>query len=234
MKNKKTLAFIIAAISMTVGTIGSISSRAEDALDKTKTSVNDTMSFAEFDQPDEGMDISDTESPEACLLETLSESEFQEMIQNKNIQTYGTKSTVKPDKYEPNNSMRDAYDYKRTTKLSGWIFTEGYTAANCHEEGDEDWFYLPMTWGYKYDVVLKNLYRHDRHIYLWANPHGTWEKYGAPNPQTGMPEKFVYNCDFIGTYYIQIVGGGPETSSFFFAAEKQGTINTALWPSEVE
>lgn len=149
------------------------------------------------------------------------------------MQLYGVSATVNPDVYEPNDSREEAFQYSQTTKLSGDPFTEGYVSANCHETGNEDWFEIGLGSSYTYDVVLKNLYRQDRHIYIWGNPYGTWEKWGAPNPQTGQPEKYTFKPKTTYRYYIQIVGGEPEPAHFFFAVEKQGTINTALWPSQV-
>ena len=233
MSWRKGLVFLFVAGVVTVGTYDVVCVKAESAVLSTGVMEDNMPEYAAYAQPKEGMDISDTETSEACLLETLSDSEFHAMIQEKNVQFYGTNATIKPDKYEFNNSYEFAFPYDRTTKMSGDPFTEGYTAANFHEEGDEDWFKLSMTWGEEYDVVLKNLYGQDRHIYIWNRDYGHWDKWGNPDPKTGMPEKFLFSCKHNGEYYIQIVGGGPESSGFFFAAEPKGTINTALWPYEV-
>ncbi len=226
MKKGKILGYFIVVAVAAVGVLVSDSSQAENAAVK--------EGVMNFDQPDEGMDIGETEMQEACLLETLSDSEFQAMIQDKKVQTYGAETTVEPDAYEPNDSWEHPFQYSETTKLTGTPFTEGYVSSNCHETGNEDWFEIGLNSRYTYDVVLKNLYRQDRHIYIWGKPYGYWEKWGAPNPQTGRPEKYKFKPATTYRYYIQIVGGEPEIASFFFAAEREGTINTALWPSELE
>ncbi len=192
MSWRKGLVFLFVAGVVTVGTYDVVCVKAESAVLSTGVMEDNMPEYAAYAQPKEGMDISDTETSEACLLETLSDSEFHAMIQEKNVQFYGTKATIKPDKYE-----------------------------------------LSMTWGEEYDVVLKNLYGQDRHIYIWNRDYGHWDKWGNPDPKTGMPEKFLFSCKHNGEYYIQIVGGGPESSGFFFVAEPKGTINTALWPYEV-
>lgn len=141
---------------------------------------------------------------------------------------------VKPDAYEPNNSKEEAYPYNQTKKLTGNVFIEGYRNSNCHVEGDEDFFYVTLYSGTKYDVVLKNLYRENRHIYIWEeNPDGTWTRWGKRDPVAGQPEHYYFTPKVTMRYYIQITGGKPDPCAFFFAVERVGTINPALWPYEV-
>lgn len=131
--------------------------------------------------------------------------------------------------------LATAYPYEKTKVITGHPFNEGYRSAGCHVEGDEDFFSITLEAPYYYDVVLKNLYDQDRHIYIWArNDDGTWSRYRYRYQQTGQPERWVFNPSYTGTYYIQIAGGGPEYMYFFFAVERIGTINTALWPYELE
>lgn len=141
-----------------------------------------------------------------------------------------------PDPYEPNNSMATAYPYENTKVITGvHPFNEGYRSAGCHVEGDEDFFSIKLDAPYIYDVVLKNLYDQDRHIYIWAkNNDGSWSRYKHPNQKTGQPECWYFRPAYTGTHYIQITGGGPEGMYFFFAVERAGTVNTALWPYELE
>lgn len=139
-----------------------------------------------------------------------------------------------PDPYEPNNSMDTAYPYEKTKVLSGNLFIEGYRSAGCHVEGDVAYFSITLSTPYSYDVVLKNLYDQDRHIYIWEdNGNGTWSRFRYRYQKTGQPEYWIFTPSRSGTHYIQIAGGGAEYMYFFFAVEKMGDINTALWPSEV-
>lgn len=157
-----------------------------------------------------------------------------ESVQSEDMASPHVVTEIKPDAYEPNNSIEEAYPYSNTKKLTGNEFIEGYRNSNCHVEGDEDFFYLTLYSGTKYDVVLKNLYGCDRHIYLWKeNSDGTWTRWKNEKQETGKPEHYYFTPLVTGKYYIQIAGGEPDSASFFFAVEKVGTINPALWPYEV-
>lgn len=148
----------------------------------------------------------------------------------------GRAKVYEPDPYEPNDSRSTAYPYENTKVITGGHpFNEGYRSAGCHVEGDEDFFSVTLDASYNYDVILKNLFDQDRHIYIWAkNDSGTWSRWKYKYQQTGQPECWHFRPSRTGTHYIQIAGGGPETMYFFFAVEKAGTINTALWPYELE
>ena len=141
---------------------------------------------------------------------------------------------IEPDKYEPNNSIEEAYPYNSTTVLTSNAFVNGYRNCGCHVEGDKDFFWITMVEGYSYDVVLKNLYGHDRHIYIYEELRdGTMTKTQKSNPVPGQPEHYIYKPKSTGRHYIEISGGEPDAYYFFFAVEKVGKINTALWPGEV-
>ena len=144
-------------------------------------------------------------------------------------------AAIEPDPYEPNNTMETAYPYSKTERITGALaFNEGYRYSNCHVEGDEDFFSINLSSSYTYDVILKNLYRQDRHIYIWeSNGDGTWTRWKSSNQQTGQPECWGFRPSRSGIHYVQIAGGGPDPSYFFFAVEKKGTVNTALWPGDL-
>lgn len=233
MKNKKIFAGIMAVAVVSAVLCNANFSQAKNVVEKTDGRAFNAAEYMKFDLLDADEFIGETESQEACLLETLSDEEFQAMLQDEKVQMHEA-VTVNPDRYEPNDSWEEAFQYSQTEKLSGNLFIEGYVSSNCHETGDEDWFEIGLQSRYTYDVVLKNVCRQDKHIYIWGNPYGTWEKWGHPNPQTGKPEKFTFTPETTYRYYIQIVGGEPEISSFFFAVERQGTINTALYPYELD
>lgn len=166
----------------------------------------------------------------ACIAEN-----FDSIPQSRSGIQQQASSDIQPDRYEPNNNTDQAYPYAMTKKLTGWEFNRGYVSSNCHVEGDEDFFRMTLTKGVTYDVILKNLYRHDRHIYIWMrNVDGSWTRWKYKYQEAGQPEHYKFIPDKTGEYYIQIAGGGVTGVSFWFAVEKEGTVNTALWPSELE
>lgn len=169
---------------------------------------------------------------EAVEAEVFTESEMLEMCSIVNPEVAARATAVQPDKYEPNDTMETAYPYAKTEKLTGTPFIEGYTASNAHVEGDQDFFSITLSPLYTYDVVLKNLYGQDRHIYIWeSNGDGTWTRWRYKYQQTAEPEYWRFTPEAGGTYYIQIAGGGIESFSYFFAVERTGKINTDLWPT---
>lgn len=171
---------------------------------------------------------------EVVEVEIFTEEEMQSMCSTSETDISSRAKVYEPDRYEPNNSIATAYPYEETKVLTGNLFIEGYRNSGCHVEGDEDFFSITLEAPYYYDVVLKNLYEHDRHIYIWEKKDdGTWNRYKYRYQKTGQPEHWVFNPSRTGTYYIQIAGGDPDGSYFFFAVEKLGRINTALWPTEV-
>lgn len=175
---------------------------------------------------------SEQKDADAVIAEVFTESEMLEMLSVTEYEIAVVAATVTPDRYEPNDTMETAYRYANTVKMSGVEFTEGYTSANCHVEGDVDYFSVTLSPAYTYDVVLKNLYGQDRHIYIWENNgDNTWTRWRYRYQETGEPEYWRFTPETGGTYYIEISGGGVESFSFFFAVEKTGRINTDLWPT---
>lgn len=194
------------------------------------TSVNATEQYA---LPDNGY-IEMPRRDDAVVVETFTEEEMLDMCSTSEKDITSIVNVCEPDRYEPNNTIATAYPYEKTEVLSGNLFIEGYRNSGCHVEGDVDFFSITLEDSYYYDVVLKNLYEHDRHIYIWENKgDGTWIRYKYRYQKAGQPEYWLFKPSHSGTYYIQIAGGGAEYMYFFFAVERMGTINTALWPSEV-
>lgn len=187
-----------------------------------------------YDVPDEVYVQNAQKNIDEVVAEVFSESEMMEMLSLTESGTAVAATTVNvtPDRYEPNNSMATAYPYALTEKMSGIEFTEGYTSANCHVEGDVDYFAVTLSPSFTYDVVLKNLYGQDRHIYIWENNgDNTWTRWGYAYQETGEPEHWRFTPETGGAHYIEISGGGVESFSFFFAVERTGRINTDLWPT---
>ena len=192
--------------------------------------VNATEQYA---MPDESY-IEMPHDGNVVEVEIFSEEEMLAMCSLSDADIASLATTVEPDPYEPNNTRDTAYPYDKTEKLTGNVFIDGYRNSNCHVEGDEDFFSISLSTYYTYDVVLKNLYRQDRHIYIWeSNGDGTWSRYKYKYQQTGQPEHWTFTPARSGTHYVQIAGVGVESFYYFFAVERLGTINTALWPSEV-
>ncbi len=167
--------------------------------------------------------------------EVFTEKEMSEMCSVSEADIKRAAFAIEPDPYEPNNTMETAYPYSKTERITGALaFNEGYRYSNCHVEGDEDFFSINLTASCVYDVILKNLYRQDRHIYIWeSNGDGTWTRWKYKYQQTGQPEYWCFVPSRSGIHYIQIAGGGPDGSYFWFAVERAGTVNTALWPDEL-
>lgn len=195
------------------------------------TSVNATEQYALSDNNY----IEMPHDEDAVEVEIFTEEEMLAMCSTPMADISSNAKVYEPDPYEPNNSRATAYPYENTKVITGvHPFNEGYRSAGCHIEGDEDFFSITLAARYTYDVILKNLFDQDRHIYIWAkNDNGTWSRYKYAHQQTGQPEHWHFTATYTGTYYIQIAGGGPEIMYFFFAVEKMGTINTALWPYEL-
>lgn len=167
--------------------------------------------------------------------EVFTEKEMREMCSMSEADVNSLAVGIEPDPYEPNNTMATAYPYSETERITGALaFNEGYRYSNCHVEGDEDFFSIYLSSSYMYDVILKNLYGQDRHIYIWeSNGDGTWTRWKYKYQQVGQPEHWWFMPSYSGLHYIQIAGGGPDSSSFWFAVEREGTVNTALWPDEL-
>jgi hypothetical protein len=158
-----------------------------------------------------------------------------QITNQKNISQYNLSlkaiTSIAEDPYESNNNISEAYPYSKTKVLSGNSFIEGYRNSNIHVLGDVDFFYITLTAGVTYDVVLKNIYGEDRHIYLWRdNGNGTWTRWKKSNQVPGQPEHYRFTPSVSGIYYIEISGGDPYSLYYFFAVERKGTINTNLWP----
>ncbi len=111
-------------------------------------------------------------------------------------------------------------------------FVDGFKHSDCHIQGDAGFFWINMVKGYEYDVVLKNLYSKDRHIYIHGKlPDGTPTITGHRNPQPGKPEHYTYIPTVSGKHYIEISGEGEaEIAYYYFAVEPVGTIDTPLYP----
>ncbi len=171
---------------------------------------------------------------DVAVGEVFTEKEMRGMCSTSEVDI-SSLAAIEPDPYEPNNTMETAYPYSKTERITGALaFNEGYRYSNCHVEGDEDFFSINLSSSYTYDVILKNLYRQDRHIYIWeSNGDGTWTRWQSSNQKTGQPEHWRFMPSRSGTHYIQIAGGGPESLCFWFAVEKKGTVNTALWPGDL-
>lgn len=133
---------------------------------------------------------------------------------------------VSPDPYEPNNTVDTAYPYAATTVLSGNEYINGYRNSNIHVEDDEDWFYITLSSSRTYDVILKNIYDSDIHIYIWKeNSDGTWTKWRYANQKYAEPEHYTFTPPTSGKYYIQIAGfSEPESLYYFFAVEPVGKL----------
>ncbi len=192
--------------------------------------VNATEQFA---MPDAGY-IEMPYEGDVAEVEVFTEEEMREICSISEADINSLAATVEPDPYEPNNTMETAYPYSKTEKMTGKAFIDGYRNSNCHVEGDEDFFSITLSSSYTYSVVLKNLYGQDRHIYIWeSNGDGTWSRWKYKYQQAGQPERWAFTPSRSGTHYVQIAGGGVESFYYFFAVEKYGTINTALWPSDI-
>lgn len=111
-------------------------------------------------------------------------------------------------------------------------FVDGFKHSDCHIQGDAGFFWINMVKGYEYDVVLKNLYSKDRHIYIHeVLPNGTTSTKRRPFQQIGKPGHYTYIPTVSGKHYIEISGEGePEIAYFYFAVEPVGTIDTTLYP----
>lgn len=141
-------------------------------------------------------------------------------------------ATVSPDPYESNDTVDTAYPYATTTVLSGNVYIEGYRNSNIHVVDDEDWFYITLYSSRTYDVILKNIYYSDIHIYIWKeNSDGTWTRWSHANQQYAEPEHYKFTPPTTGKYYIQIAGiSEPESLYYFFAVEPVGKLkNTDLY-----
>ncbi len=141
-------------------------------------------------------------------------------------------AAVSPDQYEPNNTVDTAYPYAATTVLTGNVYTNGYRNSNIHVPDDEDWFYITLSSSRTYDVILKNIYDTDIHIYIWKeNSDGTWTKWRHPNQKYSEPEHYTFTPPTSGKYYIQIAGfSEPERFYYFFAVEPVGKLqNTDIY-----
>lgn len=139
---------------------------------------------------------------------------------------------VEPDEYEPNDTKETAYPYSRMETHHSNSFIDGFKHSGCHVQGDVDFFWINMLKGCEYDVVLKNLYSKDRHIYIHGySSNGTPEIRGCLTPKPGKPEHFTYTPKVSGKHYIEISGmGEPEVAYYFFAVEPVGTIDPTLTP----
>ena len=119
-------------------------------------------------------------------------------------------------------------------------FVDGFKHSDCHVQGDVDFFWINMIKGYEYeyeyeyeyDVVLKNLYSKDRHIYIHEElPNGNTLITKHKNQQIGKPEHYIYTPTVTGKHYIEISGmGEPEVAYYYFAVEPVGTIDPTLLP----
>ena len=111
-------------------------------------------------------------------------------------------------------------------------FVDGFKHSDCHIQGDAGFFWINMVKGYEYDVVLKNLYSKDRHIYIHeVLPNGTTSTKRRPFQQIGKPEHYTYIPTVSGKHYIEISGEGEaEIAYYYFAVEPVGTIDTTLYP----
>lgn len=151
---------------------------------------------------------------------------------DKNTNVLSNNVSLEPDEYEPNDTMEQAYPYSRMYTHHSNAFVDGFKHSGCHIQGDVDFFWINMVKGYKYDVVLKNLYSKDRHIYIHEIlSDGTIKTRGNITPQLGKPEYFTYTPTVSGKHYIEISGEGePEVAYYYFAVEPAGTIDTTLLP----
>ena len=154
---------------------------------------------------------------------------------NSNISLLSSSDSFAPDEYEPNDNLEQAYPYSDMETHHNHPFVEGYKHSDCHVQGDVDFFWINMIKGYEYDVVLKNLWEKDRHIYIHEKlSNGIIKKTGHPDPKIGKPEHFTYIPSVTGRHYIEISGEGePEIAYFYFAVEPVGKINPALYPEDV-
>lgn len=183
-----------------------------------------------YDEPIENY-IVDNQDTDA-IAEVFTEEEMLELCSKPDSQISLMAKVIEPDPYEPNDTRETAYPYSEAKKMTGRPFFEGYRNSNTHVEGDEDFFSITLTPSFTYDVVLKNIYQQDKHIYIWEkNSDGTWSRWKKRNQVAGAPEYFTFTPSVYGTHYIQISGGGVEETYYFFAVERTGTINTDLYPS---
>lgn len=112
---------------------------------------------------------------------------------------------IAADMYEPNDSFSTAFPYSKTVKIDSHAnddFSYGYAYANIHTQGDEDYFSVNLTQGFRYVAAIKNVYNHLREIRgYYQKADGSW------------------------WYYH----GTPESSSYWFAVECDGKIDERHW-----
>lgn len=112
---------------------------------------------------------------------------------------------IAADMYEPNDSLATAFPYSKTVKIDSHAnddFSYGYAYANIHMQGGEDYFSVHLTQGFRYVAAIKNVYNHLREIRgYYQKADGSW------------------------WYYH----GTPESSSYWFAVERDGKIDERHW-----
>lgn len=144
--------------------------------------------------------------------------------------------------YEPNDTVGTAFPYSQLDTITCGGAKEPFGHYNCfynytflETENDLDFFKVNLQTGFRYVVVLKNVWTDQtRDIRLYyMEDDGKWY-YWHPTSKVGRQSLFHFTPDKT-TYYIRISGspapGCSHTSSAnWFAVERDGTIDERLLP----
>ena len=150
------------------------------------------------------------------------------------------KAAVKPDAWEGNDCIEDAYPYDLVPVITDTVrtkydtYTLGMRTASLDSAEDEDWYKVSLKAGTRYFMDLRNigaknwyteLYRKDsegRKILEYTTNHNVDVKFKDAR------ERYFYHTPTVtGTYYFRVTSGDDweqQMNYFFFLGEAEQTF----------